>query len=170
VSFTLGLDRRKVFPANILLLKKRVPINRASTSAFEKIPWLAERPAPGRPEPVAFTPHLSTIGLAYPAQDIAFAEYRQAVKDSHERLERLTEALRAQSSQWRMNPLVQALMSLRGFDFVAAVIIAEIGDPRRFAHPRALMAYLGLVPSEFSTGQTRHQGSITNPIRRQSQR
>jgi len=106
--------------------------------------------------------HLSTIGFTYPAQDIAFAEYRQAVKDSHERLERLTAALRAQSSQWRMNPLVQALMSLRGFDFVAAVtFVAEIGDPRRFAHPRALMAYLGLVPSEASTGQTRHQGSIT---------
>jgi transposase len=48
------------------------------------------------------------------------------------------------------------------FDFVAAAtFVAEIGDARRFAHPRALMAYLGLVPSESSSGQTRHQGSIT---------
>jgi transposase len=105
---------------------------------------------------------LSTISFAYPAQDIAFAEYRHAIKDCNERLERLTEALRVQYSQWRMSPLVHALMSLRGFDFVAAVtFVAEIGDARRFAHPRALMAYLGLVPSESSSGQTRHQGSIT---------
>jgi transposase len=51
---------------------------------------------------------------------------------------------------------------LRGFHFVAAVtFVAEIGDARRFAHPRALMAYPGLVPSESSSGQTHHQGSIT---------
>jgi transposase len=88
--------------------------------------------------------------------------FRNAIKDTDERLERVTEALRLHSSQWRMNPLVQALMCLRGFDFIAAVtVIAEIGDPRRFAHPRVLMAYLGLVPSEFSSGKTRHQGSIT---------
>lgn len=105
---------------------------------------------------------LSLIRLPHAAQDIAFVEYRNAIKDAHERLERLTEALRLQSSQWRMRPLVQALMCLRGFDFVAAVtFVAEIGDPRRFAHPTALMAYLGLVPTEFSSGRSRHQGSIT---------
>lgn len=105
---------------------------------------------------------LSTIRLPYPAQEIAFVEYRNAIKDAHERLERVTEALRLQSSHWRMNLLVRALMCLRGFDFIAAVtFVAEIGDPRRFAHPTALMAYLGLVPSEFSSGKTRHQGSIT---------
>ena len=105
---------------------------------------------------------LSTIRLPHPAQEIAFVEYRNAIKDAHERLERITEALRSQSSQWRMRPLVQALMCLRGFDFIAAVtFVAEIRDPRRFAHPTALMAYLGLVPSEFSTGNSRYQGSIT---------
>jgi transposase len=105
---------------------------------------------------------LSTISLPYPAQVIAFVEYRNAIKDAHKRLERVTEALRLHSSQWRMNPLVQALMCLRGFEFIAAVtFVAEIGDPRRFAHPRSLMAYLGLVPSEFSTGKRRHQGNIT---------
>lgn len=105
---------------------------------------------------------LSQIRLPHPAQDMAFVEYRNAIKDAHERLERITEALRLQSSLWRMRPLVQALMCLRGFDFVAAVtFVAEIGDPRRFAHPTALMSYLGLVPSEFSSGNSRRQGSIT---------
>lgn len=105
---------------------------------------------------------LSQIRLPHPAQEIAFVEYRSAIKDAHERLERIVEALRLQSSQWRMRPLVQALMCLRGFDFIAAVtFVAEIGDPRRFAHPTALMSYLGLVPAEFSSGNSRRQGSIT---------
>lgn len=106
--------------------------------------------------------NLSQIRLPHPAQEIAFVEYRNAIKDAHERLERISEALRVQSSQWRMRPLLQALMCLRGFDFIGAVtFVAEIGDLRRFAHPTALMAYLGLVPSEFSSGRSRHQGSIT---------
>lgn len=106
--------------------------------------------------------NLGKIRFPHQAQEIAFVEYRNAIKDAHERLERITEALRAQSSQWRMRPLVQALMCLRGFDFIAAITFAaEIGDPRRFAHPTALMAYLGLVPSEFSSGPSRHQGGIT---------
>jgi transposase len=114
---------------------------------------------------------LSTIRLTYPAQEIAFVEYRAAIKDAHERLERITQGLREHSAQWRMSPLVQALMCLRGFDFVAAVtFVAEIGDPRRFTHPRALMAYLGLVPSEYSSGQTRHQGSITKTGNRHARR
>jgi transposase len=74
----------------------------------------------------------------------------------------LTESLRAQTEQWRLKPVVQAFTSLRGIDFVAAVtLVAEIGDFNRFAHPRDLMGFLGLVPSEFSTGDTRRQGAIT---------
>src|SRR5882762_6864155 len=53
-------------------------------------------------------------------------------------------------------------MTLRGIDLIAAVtLIAELGDLRRFAHPKQLMAFLGLVPSECSTGETRSLGSIT---------
>lgn len=106
--------------------------------------------------------YLASIRFEHPAQEIAFNEYRQAVIDAQQRLDRLTEALRAQCEHWRMKPVVKALMCMRGFDSIAAItFIAEIGDLSRFEHPRALMAYLGLVPSEFSTGNTRHQGSIT---------
>ena len=53
-------------------------------------------------------------------------------------------------------------MCFKGFDFLAAVtFVAEIGDLTRFAHPRELMSYLGLVPSEFSSGPARRQGAIT---------
>jgi transposase len=106
--------------------------------------------------------YLGTVSFAHPAQDIGFAEYRQAVRDAHERVERLTEALRSQAEHWRLQPLVAALSSLRGVDFVAAVtLVAEIGDFSRFAHPTEVMGFLGLVPSEFSTGNTRRQGEIT---------
>jgi len=106
--------------------------------------------------------HLAGIKFELPAQQIAFDEYRQAVKDAHERLERLTQALREQCEHWRMKGVVKALMCLRGLDIIAAtVFIAEIGDLSRFAHPKALMKYLGLTPSEHSSGNTRRQGPIT---------
>lgn len=106
--------------------------------------------------------HLATIRFDHPAQEIAFNEYRQASKEACERVERITEALRLHCESWRMNPLVKAVMCLKGFDFVAALtFVAEIGDMSRFAHPRALMSYLGLVPSEHSSGNTRRQGGIT---------
>jgi transposase len=105
---------------------------------------------------------LAAIKFAHPAQQIAFDEYRQAVRDAHERLERLTQALREQCEHWRMKGVVNALMCLRGIDFIAAVtLIAELGDLSRFAHPKALMKYLGLIPSEYSSGNTRRLGPIT---------
>ena len=106
--------------------------------------------------------HLSTIRFEQPAQEIAFNEYRLACKEASERVERTTQALRELCQSWRMNPLVKALMCLKGLDFVAAVtFVAEIGDLSRFEHPRALMSYLGLVPSEYSSGPSRRQGAIT---------
>jgi transposase len=106
--------------------------------------------------------YLAAVSFKQPAQDIAFAEYRTAVRDTHERVERLTEALRSQLEHWRMRPVVEALMSLRGIDLVAAMtLVAEIGDFTRFARARELMGFLGLVPSEYSSGNRRRQGVIT---------
>jgi transposase len=114
---------------------------------------------------------LATVRFDHPAQQIAFDEYRQMVAEAHARLERITQALRDQSVQWRMRPVIDALMCLRGFDFVAAItVVAELGDLTRFSHPRALMAYLGLVPSEHSSGNTRRQGSITRTGNRHARR
>lgn len=105
---------------------------------------------------------LANISFGHSAQNMAFGEYRQAVRDAQDRLDRITQALRDECEHWRMKGVVAALATLRGIDFVAAVTLAaEIGDFRRFAHPRDLMGFLGLVPSEFSTGQSRHRGAIT---------
>jgi transposase len=106
--------------------------------------------------------YLADLKLPHPAQYIAFAEYLQAVHECDTRLARLTDALRAQCEEWRLKPIVRALMSLRGIDFVSAItLVAELGDFSRFAHPREVMAFLGLIPSEFSTGDSRRQGDIT---------
>ncbi len=103
-------------------------------------------------------------GVAFPhcAQDIAFAEYRIAVREAGDRVERLTAALREQVASWRFAAVVAALTALRGIEFVTAVtLVTELGDLARFAHPKKLMSYLGLVPSEYSTGHSRLQGAIT---------
>jgi len=105
---------------------------------------------------------LSTLAFASPAQQTAFTEYWEAVKRADAAIERLTQALRDAVQAWQWQPVVTALMAMRGFDLVAAVtVVAELGDVRRFTHPRELMAYLGLVPSEHSSGATRRKGGIT---------
>lgn len=106
--------------------------------------------------------YLSDIAFEHPAQQIAWAEYRSAAKDADERVQRITAALREQLEHWRFAPAVRALMCFKGIDLVAAAtLVAELGDLHRFEHPKQLMAYLGLVPSEHSSGQSRAQGSIT---------
>jgi len=106
--------------------------------------------------------YLAETAFEHPAQDVAFTEYRVAASEGQARVERLTLALQQQVAQWRLRELVQALMSLRGIDLVAAAtIVAELGDLRRFTHPRQLMGYLGLVPSEHTSGSKRTLGGIT---------
>jgi transposase len=106
--------------------------------------------------------YLAEVSFAHPAQDIAFVEYRQAVGEGEARVQRLSQALAQQVERWRMQPLVYAVMTLRGLDLIAATtVVAELGDLRRFAHPRELMGYLGLVPSEHTSGPKRRLGAIT---------
>jgi hypothetical protein len=70
--------------------------------------------------------------------------------------------MKALLDEWHMKPVVLALMGFKGYQTVAAMItVSEIGDIHRFPHPRQLMAYLGLVPSESSSGGSRAQGTIT---------
>src|ERR1700761_7212090 len=65
-------------------------------------------------------------------------------------------------ANWSLAPVVRALQALRGMGLVAAAtVIAELGDITRFDNPRQLMAFLGLVPSEHSSGGTRRQGGLT---------
>lgn len=100
--------------------------------------------------------------LEHPEQRIAFEEMLLAVRQAQERIERLEQAIRAAVPDWSLAEVVTALMAMRGIDLVSATtFLAEIGDLSRFRTPRELMAYLGLVPSEASTGDTISRGPIT---------
>jgi transposase len=89
-------------------------------------------------------------------------DYIQAVEAARERRDRLTAQIEAMLPDWALAPVVAALQTMRGMALVnAATLIAELGDLSRFANPRQLMAYLGLVPSEHSSGASVRRGGIT---------
>lgn len=105
---------------------------------------------------------LGTLNFGEPGAQTAFTEYTLAVTAADERVARLTDALQRSVVGWRFEPVVAALQALRGIDIVSAIgLVAEIGDISRFDHPRKLMGYLGLVPSEYSSGERLSRGSIT---------
>jgi transposase len=105
---------------------------------------------------------LSDIALPHPSQQIVLQESITTVREGTERAARMTDQILRLLPEWRWNPVVKALQALRGVaPIVAATTIAEIGDLSRFENPRRLMAYLGLVPSENSSGESLHRGSIT---------
>jgi transposase len=105
---------------------------------------------------------LSEVVCPTPAQQIVFQEYVRAVQEHTERLQRLEQALHEHVKAWRLSPVIEALQALRGVPFTVAVtLVAELGDLTRFDSPRELMKYLGVLPSEYSSGAQRRQGSIT---------
>lgn len=105
---------------------------------------------------------LTELILPHPAQHIVLQEYLQTINERINRLERLDNELTCHVYQWRYYPVVKALQAMRGVRLLVAVgVVSELGDLTRFDHPRQLMSYLGLVPSEHSSGGKRNTGSIT---------
>jgi transposase len=109
--------------------------------------------------------------LEYAEHRIAFEEMLLAMRQAQERIERLEQAIRVAVPDWSLAEVVTALMAMRGIDFISATaFLAEIGDLSRFPTPRELMGYLGLVPSEASTGDTIKRGPITKAGNRRARR
>jgi transposase len=105
---------------------------------------------------------LQSQSFHHPAHQIALQEMLQAERNATERHDRLIGHIEALVPEWDLAPAVNALQALRGVALISAVtFMAEIGDVRRFETPVKLMAYLGLVPSEYSTGKTTKRGGIT---------
>jgi transposase len=114
---------------------------------------------------------LASQKLEHPEQRIAFEEMLLAVRQAQERIARLEEAIRTAVPDWSLAEGVEALMAMRGIDMVTATaLLAEIGDLSRFRSPRELMGYLGLVPSEHSTGDKVQRGPITKAGNRRARR
>lgn len=106
--------------------------------------------------------YLRELVMPTPVLKTVLEENLLAISAGEKRLQRLEQLVATEAPKWRMYPAVQALMCFRGFDVIAAtMLVAEINEVRRFAHPRGLMAYLGLVPHEQSTGDYRRLGAIT---------
>ena len=106
--------------------------------------------------------YLRELVLPHPAMKVILEEYLISIKAATERIERCEAAMRALLDNWRLRPAVEALMAMKGFQTVAAMIlVSELGAIDRFAHPRQVMAYLGLIPSENTSNDKRRQGSIT---------
>jgi transposase len=107
---------------------------------------------------------LATMKMEHAAQQIGFQEYLHSITEATTRIARLEQAMRDTLADWSSKPLVQALMSLRGVQLIAAMtLVAELQDFLRFDSPRKLMAFVGLVPGEHSSGPKRRQGSIPRP-------
>ena len=105
---------------------------------------------------------LATIKFPHPAQQIALQEYIDTVNECSQRVKRVTQQIQAHVEQWSRAPFVKAYQALRGVSLiVSATVVAEIGDMSRFSNPKQLMAYLGLIPSEHSSGKKVRRGSIT---------
>lgn len=105
---------------------------------------------------------LSDQKMPTPAQQFVFQEYINAINETSRRVEQYNKQIEVFVESWRMRPAVCALQALRGVSLITAtIIIAELGDLNRFDHPSQLMAFMGLVPSETSSGPKVRKGSIT---------
>lgn len=114
---------------------------------------------------------LESLRFEHPWQQVVLQEYIDAVKAATARVKSLTDEMTRCLAQWSMAPVVRSLVALRGIDQLSAmVLLAELGDLRRFESPKHLMAYLGLVPSEHSSGARRRQGKITRTGNRHARR
>lgn len=136
------LKARQQLKAFLLRHERRYPGKTSWNKSHER--WIAEQ------------------RFDHAGERIALAEYQLAVQAAERRVERLTDALTEAIKGWRFEAVVAALRGLRGIDVVSAIgLVAEIGDINRFDSARRLMGYLGLVPSEHSSGNSVQRGSIT---------
>jgi transposase len=114
---------------------------------------------------------LASQKFDHAAHRIVFQDYVEAVLTTTGRTEQMIGRIKSMLPEWSMQPVVEALRGLRGIDLISAVtIVASLGDIGRFDSPRKLMAYVGLVPSEHSSGDRVRRSGITktgnNEVRR----
>jgi len=106
--------------------------------------------------------YLAKVVCPTPTQQLVFQESVRAVDEQVDRRLRLDAELLERAPAWRLAPVVEALQAFRGVQFLVAItVVAELGDLTRFDNPRQLAAFVGLIPSEYSSGGSRRQGGIT---------
>jgi transposase len=148
------------------LARARADVRRARQKARQQLQGLLLRNGKRYPRACAWTlAHrrwLCDLRLDHPAQKIALEEYLAMIDEGTHRLERTEQQLAEQASRWRMAPVIAALQALKGVQLLTAItLVTELGDLSRFTTAPELMAFLGLVPSEHSSGPSRRLGGIT---------
>lgn len=114
---------------------------------------------------------LASQTFEQPAHQMVFQDYVEAVWTAQNRCDELIKRITSLIPEWSLGHVVQALRGLRGIDTISAVtFVASVGDLKRFEHPEHLMSYLGLVPSEHSSGNTIRRGAITKTGNREARR
>lgn len=110
----------------------------------------------------AYRRWLSTVRFEHPAQQIVLQDYIHAVTNAEARVAQLTKQIVELLPGWSLAPVVEAIQAMRGVALIVAVtVVAEVGDFSRFDNPRQLMGYLGLTPSEHSSGASIRRAGIT---------
>ena len=105
---------------------------------------------------------METVKFVHPVQQIVFQEYVDTAKALTKRIDSLDKQIKSATAESVFSPVIEGLMALRGVNLLTATtIVVEIGDLRRFDSAPQLMAYLGVVPSEHSSGGTTSRGGIT---------
>lgn len=105
------------------------------------------------------------------AHQLVFQDYLETIFTAQDRRNQLVKRITAMLADWSMRPVVEAIRGLRGLDLISSVtFVAGIGDLGRFATPRQLMGYLGLAPSEQSSGERVRRGGITKTGNREARR
>jgi len=106
--------------------------------------------------------YLRHLTLPDAAHNRVLEDNIQTIDFHHKRIEKLETEMLQLLGDWQRKPLVDALMAFKGFKLVAAMVtVSEIGTFTRFEHPKKLMAFLGLVPSENSSGNKQSRGGIS---------
>lgn len=105
---------------------------------------------------------LESVKFEHPTQQIVFQEYVDTVQAMSQRVQAMDKHIERAARESVFWPVIEALMALRGVNVLTATtIVAEIGDLKRFTGAPQLMAYLGVVPSEHSSGPKQKRGGIT---------
>jgi len=106
--------------------------------------------------------YLRDLSLPFPAHRVILEELIGQIDQLDARIARYEDHMESLYSDWRCKPIVDAVMGLKGFQMIAAMmIVSEVGDFVRFTHPKQLMSYLGLTPGEYSSGGKSNRTGIT---------
>ena len=114
---------------------------------------------------------LAGLKFEQPTYHLVLEDYVQAIEAAEAQRDQLTAPITTMLPDWTLAPVVAALQTMRGTALINAVpLIAELGDLSRFANARQLMAYLGLVPSEHSSGTRIKRCGLTKAGNRAARR